>query len=50
MKRNSLHLQNPIVFFAAGFFVGLFVKFLPFFIIALLIFLVAGGICRFETR
>ena len=46
MRRNPVNIQNPAVFFAAGFFVGLFVKFLPFFILMMLLFLVAGGICR----
>ncbi|MBR5310809.1 MAG: hypothetical protein IKU42_06780 [Oscillospiraceae bacterium] len=41
-----MNIQSPAVFFAAGFFVGLFIKFLPFFIITMLLFLVAGGICR----
>ncbi len=50
MRRHTSHIQSPVVFFAAGFFVGLFVRFLPFFIIAMLVFLVAGGICRLQTR
>lgn len=38
--------MNPAIFFAAGFFVGLFVKFLPFFILLMLLLLSAGAICR----
>ena len=46
MKTRKRNFYNPAVFFAAGFFVGLFIKFLPFFIIAMLLLLAAGGIQR----
>ena len=50
MKRCKTAFQNPLLFFAAGFVIGLFVKFLPFFIILMLLFLAAEGICRYRYR
>ncbi|MBQ3531693.1 MAG: hypothetical protein IJA05_07240 [Oscillospiraceae bacterium] len=46
MRKRKTVFQNPGFFFAAGFFVGLFVKFLPFFFVLMLLFLIAGGICK----
>lgn len=50
MKTRKKDFSNPAVFFAAGFFAGLFIKFLPFFIAAMLLLLAAGGICRCLDR
>ncbi len=45
MKKRNRNF-NPIILFAAGFFVGLFVKFLPFFIVLMLL-VFAGGLISF---
>ncbi|MBQ4546909.1 MAG: hypothetical protein IJA17_07110 [Oscillospiraceae bacterium] len=50
MQRCRANFMNPAVFFAAGFFVGLFVKFLPLFIVLMLLFLAAGAIHRLILR
>ena len=34
MRKQKAVFQNPFFFFAAGFFIGLFVKFLPLFFIS----------------
>ncbi len=46
MKRRNEKFKNPIILFAAGFFAGLFIKFIPVFIVFMLLLLVAGGIYR----
>lgn len=50
MQRCKADFMNPAVFFAAGFFVGLFIKFLPLFIALMLLFLVSGAICKLISR
>ena len=50
MKRKKSFIQNPAAIFAAGFFIGLFIRFLPFFIAAMLVFLAAGGIYKLQIR
>ena len=50
MKRKKSFIQNPAAIFAAGFFIGLFIKFLPFFIAAMLVFLVTNGIYKIKMR
>ncbi len=50
MKKRKPNFQNPVILFAAGFFVGIFVKFLPFFILTMFLILAAGGICRCISR
>lgn len=50
MRKQKAVFQNPFFFFAAGFFIGLFVKFLPLFLVLMLLFLVAGGISKCFSR
>ena len=50
MKSKNKNFTDLLIFFAAGFFVGLFVKFLPYFIVSMLLFLAAGGIYRCFSR
>ncbi|MBQ7937746.1 MAG: hypothetical protein IJ283_04555 [Oscillospiraceae bacterium] len=50
MRKRKCDFQSPAMFFAAGFFVGLFVRFLPLFILLMLLFLAAGGITKLCDR
>ncbi len=46
MRKRKDFFKSPIILFAAGFFLGLFIKFLPFFIVLMLLLLAAEGILR----
>ncbi len=50
MRKRNQTFKIPAILFAAGFFLGLFIKLLPFFIILMLLFLSAYGIfcCLFH--
>lgn len=50
MQKRNKDFPNPAILFAAGFFVGLFVKFLPLFILLMLLILAANGICKCLSR
>ncbi|MBR2042554.1 MAG: hypothetical protein IJ945_09330 [Oscillospiraceae bacterium] len=46
MKRQKCGAEVPVLFFAAGFFMGLFIRFLPFIIIFLIVFLIFSLFCK----
>ena len=50
MKRRNRNFKNPMILFAAGFFLGLFVKFLPFFLVLMLLVFAAGLISSCFSR
>lgn len=50
MKKRKKDFLSPAVLFAAGFFIGLFIRFIPFFILLMFLLLIACGILRCRGR
>ncbi len=46
MRRKKHGAELTVLFFAAGFFMGLFIRFLPFVILFLIVFLLFNLFCK----